>query len=693
MLNFLYPSFLFAMGLIAIPIIIHFFNFQRAKKVYFTNVAFLQEVRAVSRSRNRLKNLLILLCRCLAIIFLALAFAQPYLSRQNAEVVQQGNHVSIYLDNSFSMQNQADNKTLFDLGVTNAERILGLFPKEVLFQVLDNSFARNTRFFFDKQKVMDSLRTLNYAPSNRTIQTIYNRQLEAFQTNTSEKQNHIFWISDFRKNTTGDLAKLKIDTLNQFYLLPLQANQEANLYVDSVWLENPFVKVNENNTVFVQIKHTGTEAIEDKIVKLFIDDRQMSSSTVSLQPNETTEIALNFAVETAGAKFCKIVLDDYPVLFDNEYYFTLPVAPPVKIVHISGDETSFIPNVYGSEPFFNLKKYSIEAVDYNELKGAGLVILQAIPEIDEALKSALRNFLRKGGTLIIFPSAEIQTQSYQEIVNLAISSVPKVGSPRLTLNPPDAQNPFFEGIFDKEEKNMNMPENQAVLMWNRAGQNLLTFKNDRPFLTRLTGNLNPNSQVYLFASPLDTEFSDFPKHALFVPVMYKIALSSRTEIEKLAFSFAESTAEITIDSLQKNDIFKLVPIGESENPEIIPNQRISGNKLILDVPKSGLRAGNFSIVRQKDRQKVGSIAFNFEKIESEGQSYSMEELEEIFKNHSNIQIFDSMDSTDFATDFQDKNVAQNLWRWMLILALVFLLAEILLLRFWKKETTDYLVRK
>ncbi|SFF53272.1 N-terminal double-transmembrane domain-containing protein [Thermoflexibacter ruber] len=70
-MTFLYPTFLFAIGLIAIPIIIHFFNFQRPKKVYFTNIDFLKQVKAISNSRNKLKNLLVLLARCLFITALA----------------------------------------------------------------------------------------------------------------------------------------------------------------------------------------------------------------------------------------------------------------------------------------------------------------------------------------------------------------------------------------------------------------------------------------------------------------------------------------------------------------------------------------------------------------------------------------------------------------------------------------------
>jgi len=65
-MQFLYPSFLYALLALAIPIIIHLFFFRRFKKVYFTNVRFLKEIKEETSARQRLKNLLVLLMRLLA---------------------------------------------------------------------------------------------------------------------------------------------------------------------------------------------------------------------------------------------------------------------------------------------------------------------------------------------------------------------------------------------------------------------------------------------------------------------------------------------------------------------------------------------------------------------------------------------------------------------------------------------------
>ncbi len=79
-MQFLHPLFLAAIGAIVIPIIIHLFYFRRYKKVFFTNVSFLKEIKEETAVRSRLRNLLVLAMRCLALIFIVFAFAQPFLN-------------------------------------------------------------------------------------------------------------------------------------------------------------------------------------------------------------------------------------------------------------------------------------------------------------------------------------------------------------------------------------------------------------------------------------------------------------------------------------------------------------------------------------------------------------------------------------------------------------------------------------
>ena len=112
-MEFLYPGFLWALTAVAIPVIIHLIYFRRFKKVYFSNIRFLKEIKEETTNTNKLKNLLILLARIFAILFLVLAFAQPYIP-QGEKLKSGTTGVSIYIDNSFSMEALSDEVSLLE---------------------------------------------------------------------------------------------------------------------------------------------------------------------------------------------------------------------------------------------------------------------------------------------------------------------------------------------------------------------------------------------------------------------------------------------------------------------------------------------------------------------------------------------------------------------------------------------------
>jgi len=153
-MQFLFPTFLFALGAIAIPIIIHLFYFRRFKKVYFTNVKFLKEVKEETSARQKLRNLLVLLMRCLAIAALVLAFAQPFIP--TGQDVKTGDKaVSIFVDNSFSMSSLSQDVPLIELAKSRAREIINAYPVEDRFQVLTNDFEGRHQRLIGKAAASD----------------------------------------------------------------------------------------------------------------------------------------------------------------------------------------------------------------------------------------------------------------------------------------------------------------------------------------------------------------------------------------------------------------------------------------------------------------------------------------------------------------------------------------------------------
>ncbi len=105
-MKFLYPEFLYGLITLAIPVIIHLFNFRKSKKIYFSSTRFLQSVKKSTSKKLKLKHYLILASRMLFLTFLVFAFAQPYLPGLDKN--PQAESVYIYLDNSLSMSGKVD---------------------------------------------------------------------------------------------------------------------------------------------------------------------------------------------------------------------------------------------------------------------------------------------------------------------------------------------------------------------------------------------------------------------------------------------------------------------------------------------------------------------------------------------------------------------------------------------------------
>src|SRR5690606_31598102 len=123
-MQLLYPGFLYALLVLAIPVLIHLFHFRRFKKVYFSNVQFLKSIQQQQASGKLLKHRLILLSRLAALLFLVLAFARPYIPLTKNQNLQHLTRVSIFIDNSYSMQLQNAKGILLDEARRKAKEIV-----------------------------------------------------------------------------------------------------------------------------------------------------------------------------------------------------------------------------------------------------------------------------------------------------------------------------------------------------------------------------------------------------------------------------------------------------------------------------------------------------------------------------------------------------------------------------------------
>ncbi|MES2520021.1 MAG: BatA domain-containing protein [Bacteroidota bacterium] len=687
-MQFLFPTFLWGLLALSIPVIIHLFNFRRTKKVMFTNVAFLRAVNTTTSSFRRLKHLLIMAARMAFIAALVLAFAQPFLPSKSGKGVKTGGVASIYVDNSLSMQNELDKKTYLDKAIAKVEELLTAFPQGSQLQLVTNDFSSDEHSVGNAQQIKDRTTTIKFTHTPRTFENILKRQANLASKHNSQGGNQYLWFSDFQKSTSGDLSKLKLDSTSRLFVVPVQAKALQNVFVDSVWMSTPFVREMSANQLTVRLFNTGERAVENLQVKLFIDETQVSSTIASIQSKSSTIASFSFTVKNKGFKKARISFDDTPITFDNDYYFVLNAAPTIKVLHLFGQASTgkYIPTVFDNDSVFAFRSFSASNVDVGQFKTANLVVLEGVQNIDGSIKTALQDFVRAGGSLFVIPSQTPDLQSYNGFMssfNIRGIQARTITQADFTpLAEPVKTSSFFVDIFDDstQKELLQMPNQGGVLTWQALGDKLLNFRNSQPFLT--TSNAG-KGKVYLVASPLDAQFGDFARNALFVPIMYKIAALSVRQ-EPTAYSFEQNTFTVEVDDIPKTATFKL----RKGKLEIIPVQNLNGKQLTIELPKANQLADNQSIESGYyelvlDGKVERLVAFNHDNKESMMDFYSVDELKNIFNGNKNVQIFDKIDDADFVKTFKDQNFGVALWKYFLIAALIFLAIEILLVRLMK----------
>jgi len=237
------------------------------------------------------------------------------------------------------------------------------------------------------------------------------------------------------------------------------------------------------------------------------------------------------------------------------------------------------------------------------------------------------------------------------------------------LERPDFDNPFFENVFEEKTTSLAMPRARKVFQWGQERSAILKFKDGQPFLIQ-SGNL------FVLTSPLDKGFTDFYNHALFVPVMYRMATSMKKDQQKLYYTSTESLIRIKADSLFGDEPVRLVG-----SQEIIPPQRKTGDQVLIELPKFSISAGYYGVMFRKD--SLGLIAFDLDKRESLLGQYSVSEVKELSGGGDRISVFEVTTPEAFGNEIKTRYLGTPLWKYALILALLFLLAEVLLIRFLK----------
>lgn len=675
-MNFLYPGFLFALLSVAIPVIIHLFNFRKFKKVYFSNVQFLKEVEQQSSSREKLKNLLILFSRILAIVFLVLAFAQPYIPAGKQKNSLLNNVVSIYIDNSYSMEAVNKDGSLLDEAKRNAKELIKGFGINDRFQLLTNDFEGKHQRLLNKEEFLKALDDVKISATSRNLQQILNRQGNVL---SGPANKYSFVLSDFQKNISS-AKKLNTNPDIQYSFLKLNATALANIAVDSVWMLSPNHQPGANERLVVQLRNYSQEAAKNISLKLTVNNQQKGLGAVSIQAEKTVRDTLNFSGLTAGWQKGVISIKDFPVTFDDTLSFSFKVDQSLPVLSINGAMAgNYIKTLFAADGYYKLTENAEQNVNYNGFSNYRLIVINGLKNPSTGLAQQLKTYLNAGGSVVIFPDLDADIEVYNSFLTaLSLPTIQSLNKEETKVDQIDLQHPIFKTVFENIPKNLDLPAVSRYFSFVESNgtnkENILSLPGKKLFFSKYGIG---NGSVFLSATGLNTTDGNLARHPVFVPLMYRLALSAGAESSLYYNLGSENVLSGKKLTLGKNQTLKLT----ANNFETIPEIRQADGKTLIYIADQVKNAGFYSLTLADSTLAV--YAFNSSRTESDMHYLSKTELSNL-AGKSNLKIFDTKQNAVKLTAGADK-IGQTLWKLCLVLSLIFIAAEILLIRFFNNN--------
>jgi len=671
-MNFIAPEFLYALGFLAIPILIHLFNFRRYKTVHFSQVRFLKSIKTQTQSTSKLKHIIVLASRCLALAALVFAFAQPYLRDDKSTNIAEKKGVVIYLDNSFSMQASAEVGSLLDEAKNKAIAIAEAYKPADKFQLHTNKFETNEQRWLNKEAFINKLQEVDFSAQFRNFNAIINR-LKAAENNLDFNLDR-YIIGDLQK-TSYSLSEPQDS--GTFYTLPVLSQLQQNTWIKEFKAFQPFhlPAMNEKFSLKIQQNEGGGR---DQINGKLLLNNQLKNPFIIEMNGDSAEKEINFINPESDQVLGKVAIKDYPVIFDDTFYFCYPTNRKIEVLHLFENiDNKSLSSLFLEDSLIQFESKTVKRIDYSKLKTANLVVLENISELSSGLISELTSFINSGGTLLVFPSSTMDANAVNLMFNqFGIAGYGKQLKDTLKINELNGKSSLFRDVFEETPKNINYPT--SFNSWtikrdqNNVSEQILVFTNGTAFLKKYELN---SGTLFLCASNLNSTASTFGKHALFVPSIYNMALQS-ARLRKTSYLIDDKS--IVLNAMKASESPLKLKKGTYE---WIPKQNWKKNSVELLLRNQVEEPGFYSVLQ--DNKVIEQIAFNYNRNESNLEQFTAEQFElQAEQNGVTIEVLSSNnDSLSASINALGKD--QALWKYFILLSLIFIGLEILFLRILK----------
>ncbi len=645
-MQFKHPELLYALFLLVIPIFIHLFQLRRFKKLEFSNVDFLKGVHIKTRKSSQLKKWLILLTRMAIFSCIILAFSQPFSASKSALI--KNKELVFYIDNSFSTQ-LIDKK-----GISLQTHLQKLYTQDFydykINWISNDISKRNTSV----QDFKNDILTIKHSQRQLSPKEVVIKSNQLFSTKNNNSEKRIIYISDFQSKSDFPEVPdgITID------IIALNYQEVSNINIDSVYIFDSNI-----NSVNLKVKITGQGLIPEKVpISLYNKNKLIAKTAVNFGQdiNNIKKKEIVFKIDNNENFKGKLEISDPNLKFDNNLYFSINQRKKIKVLEIGNTNNNYFKRIFGENEFI-FTQQSSKKLNYADFTSQNFIILNELEQIPESLITAIKSYTEQGGSLLIIPSSNTIIDQYNLLyASLELGTILSFNNKEKKITKIEFENPLYRNVFEKEIINFQYPIVNSFLNLNSSVQKVLSFEDSKPFLLK-------KNHIYTLTAAINSQNSNFQNSPLIVPTFYNMAKQSLA-LPKLYYEIGNQNLYSIPISLKQDEILKM---SDSLNT-YIPLQQTKKNQINIITKNDPFNAGNYDIT--KDDAVIDIVSYNFNRQESI-LSYSNPNNWDDTNLYSNVN--------DLFNNIALDNKINSFWKWFVILALLFLLIELVILKFYK----------
>ncbi len=716
-MTFLNPLVLLGMAAAAIPVLLHLLNLRKLRTVEFSTLTFLKELRQSSIRRLKLRQILLLIVRTLLIIFIVLAFARPALRGNLAGGFgsRAASTIVIILDDSYTMLISDEGGLRLKQAKDAAAHIVDLMKEgdeAYLLKLSDLPKATVDPATHDLTLLRKVIGETGVSGVRRTVEEglhVASRLL----ARSANANKEIYIVSDMQETQFAErrersaVASLFPGRVGVF-LVRVGDKPAANGGIDSVALLSSLLEAGRPLTVSALVRNFSAAPVRNNIVSVSLDGTHLAQQNFTAEPWGSATTTLDATPKKSGFAEGEMEIENDLLEFDNHRFFALSIPEMISasVAAETPAEAQFVTLALGAGRSDSTRGGIVtsfitpDRLATLDLRTTDAVILLDIASLGAGDADRLAAFVRRGGGLIIFPSARA-TMNASASALLRSLGMPAgfsvtAASPghENTIQRVDFDHPLFHRMFEtggmpgKAKIEVPAPSiaRSIVTAAGKSSRVIMTMDNGAPFLTEQKVG---DGKVLLFAVSPTLGWSDFPLKGIFAPLLLRAANYVSGRGEMLPSYRCGDEPVLTVKAKPSGSDAQLrlrAPDGAEEilQPLTSAAPALHGAGITL-APRHLTQPGCYRVMRGKECLTM--FAVNTDPKESDTRLIAGDEMEKVL---TSLGVPSAAVTSIRAADGLQERVLQSrygveLWRHCLVIALLLALAEMFIARTARSE--------